>query len=279
AFARLSVKNLDGTVVWQHEFERIAGTPPPQNTGGVIFWQTGHFRDPVFQDVLVTTQRSKMHSEETWLLSGKDGQVIWHRDKQVSKRAVGGNSFAVADYDGDGLEDVASLWPGIFYMMKGTNGQDILAMDSRWKEVYDNVVYFGQAIAGNFMNDGKPTFFFSGRFLTAVIRLDGTLAWFDAVDKSPGYIPSFGDFNGNGRSEILAVGYEDGTRCYDMATGKVKWRMPNPAKGFEEFGQKNDNPIKGSASADLDGDGRDEALITMNKTLYCLGASRNGQSG
>jgi hypothetical protein len=278
-FARLSAKDLDGRLVWQHEFQLIAGTPPPQNTGGVILWQTGHFTDARRQDVLVTTLRSKMHSEETFLLSGQDGHVIWHRDKQISKRAVGGNSFAVADYDGDGLDDIGSLWPSILYLMKGTTGQDILAMDAKWKQVYEKQVYFGQAVAGNFLNEGKPALFFSGRLMTGVIRLDGTLVWFDALDKSPGYLPSFGDFDGDGRADVVGVGYEDGVRCYDMASGQVKWRMPNPAEGFGDFGQKAENPVKGSASADFDGDGRDEALIVIGRTLFCIGAPVEGAVG
>ncbi|HMI64568.1 MAG TPA: VCBS repeat-containing protein [Cyclobacteriaceae bacterium] len=278
-FARLSAKDLDGRVLWQHEFPLIAGTPPPQNTGGVILWQAGHFTDAVRQDVLVTTQRSKMHSEETFLLSGQDGHVLWHRDKQISKRAVGGNSFAVADYDGDGLDDVASLWPSILYLLKGTTGADILAMDAKWKQVYAKQVYFGQAVAGNFLNEGKPALFFSGRLMTGVIRLDGTLVWFDALDKSPGYLPSLGDFDGDGRADVVGVGYEDGVRCYDMASGQVKWRMANPADGFGNFGQKADNPVRGSASADVDGDGRDEALIAVGRTLFCLGAPVAGSVG
>ena len=278
-FARLSAKNLDGSIVWQHEFPLIAGTPPPQNTGGVVLWQAGHFTDARRQDMLVTTQRSKMHSEETWLLSGIDGRVLWHRDRQISKRAVGGNSFAIADYDGDGLDDVASLWPSILYLMKGSTGKDILAMDAKWKQVYDKQVYFGQAVTGNFMNEGKPALFFSGRLMTGVIRLDGTLVWFDAVDKSPGYLPSFGDFNGDGRADVVGVGFEDGVRCYDMASGKVNWRMPNPTDGFGNFGQKIENPVKSSASADLDSDGRDEALIVIDKTLLCLGIKGDDATG
>ncbi len=278
-FARLSAKNLDGSVVWQHEFPQIAGTPPPQNTGGVILWQAGHFTDPVRQDILVTTQRSKMHSEETYVLSGLDGRVLWHRDRQISKRAVGGNSFAIADYDGDGLDDVGSLWPSILYLMKGNSGKDILAMDAKWKQVYDKQVYFGQAVAGDFLNEGKPALFFSGRLMTGVIQLDGTLVWFDAVDKSPGYLPSFGDFNGDGRSDVVGVGFEDGVRCYDLASGKVNWRMPNPMNGFGDFGQKAENPVRGSASADIDSDGRDEALIVVDRTLLCLGAKGEDATG
>lgn len=277
--ARLSVKDLDGKVIWEHEFPKISGSPPPANTGGVVLWQAGHFRDPKQQDILVTTQRSKMHSEETSLLSGKDGKLIWHREKQISKRAVGGNSFAVADYDGDGLDDLASLWPSILYFMKGTTGEDILAMDAKWKQVYDKQVYFGHAVAGNFMNDGKPALYFSGRLMTGVIKLDGTLVWFDALDKSPVYLPAFGDFDGDNRTDVIGIGYEDGGRCYDTETGKVKWVIPNPTPGFGGFGSRTNDPVRGTASADLDGDGRDEALYSIDKTLFCIGSSADGSKG
>jgi len=79
--------------------------------------------------------------------------------------------------NGDGLDDVASLWPSILYLLKGTTGEDILAMDAKWKQVYAKQVYFGQAVSGNFLNEGKPALFFSGRLMTGVIRLDGTLVW------------------------------------------------------------------------------------------------------
>ncbi len=276
--ARISVKDLDGRIVWQTEFPRIAGAPAPNNTGGVLLWQEGHFTDRRRQDLLVTTMRSKMHSEETFLLSSQDGHVVWHRDKQISKRAVGGNSFAVADYDGDGLDDLASLWPSILYTLKGSTGQDILAMDAKWKQVYAKQVYFGHAVAGDFLNEGKPALYFSGQLMTGVIRLDGTLVWFDALDKSPAYLPSFGDFDGDGRADAVGVGYEDGVRCYDLASGKVKWQMPNPGGDFESFKIHND-AVKGTASADLDGDGRDEALVVIDKTLYCLGAPHEGPAG
>lgn len=277
--ARISAKNLDGGVVWQQEFPLIAGTPPPQNTGGVILWQAGHFTDPVRQDVMVTTQRSKGGSEETFLLSGVDGHVIWHRHKQISKRGVGGNSFGILDYDGDGLDDICSLWPSIIYFMKGSTGEDFFAMDTRWKQVYAKQVYFGQAVVGNFLNDGKPALYFSGRLMTGVIRKDATLVWFDALDKSPAYLPSFGDFDGDGKTDAIGVGYEDGIRCYDTESGKVKWHMPSPGESFGSFGQREENPVKGSASADLDGDGREEALVVLDKALYCVGSTKEGSAG
>ena len=52
-----------------------------------------------------------------------------------------------------------------------------------------------------------------------------------------------------------------------------------PLRSFESFGQREENPVKGSASADLDGDGRDEALVVLDKTLFCIGSNREGSAG
>src|SRR5260221_14709347 len=126
-------------------------------------------------------------------------------------------------------------------------GQDILAIDAKWKQVYAKQVYFGHAVAGDFLNEGKPALYFSGQLMTGVIRLDGTLDWLDALDKSPAYLPSFGDFAGDGRADDVGVGYESGGRCYDLASGKVNWQMPNPGGDFESFKMPN-APVKASAS-------------------------------
>src|SRR5262249_774794 len=108
--ARFVAADLRGREVWHHDFPDIPGGPPIWNVGGIVLWQVGHFTadKPVRpsrlrrQDVLVTVRRSMMHSEETCLLSGKDGSELWRRDRQVSHRGVGGAPFALADFNGDG---------------------------------------------------------------------------------------------------------------------------------------------------------------------------------
>jgi outer membrane protein assembly factor BamB len=64
-----------------------------------------------------------------------------------------------------------------------------------------------------------------------------------------------------------------------MATGRLEWQMANPAEGFKGFGTHSENPVSGTAAADLDGDGRDEALISMGKALFCLAAPGKGSTG
>jgi hypothetical protein len=232
------------------------------NTGGIILWQAGHFTDVRLQDVLVTIRRSMMHSEETVLLSGRNGRELWRRNRQISQRGVGGTPFALADYDSDGLEDIASLHPSIFYLLKGSTGEDLLAKDASWKEVPAQPVYGGQPIAGDFLRTGRPALFFSGRSMTGLVRADGSLVWWDALDQSAQGWPAFGNFTGRGRLEAIGAGYPDGIRCYDAATGQVLWRLPTPAPGS----------AIGSASGDLTGDGRDEAVFILGQDLLCLGA-------
>lgn len=268
--ARIVSSDLAGTEIWHHDFPEIPGTPPIWNNGGIIFWQTGHFTDRRRLDVLVQVRRSIMHTEETALLSGTDGAQIWRRDHQVSNRGVGGTLFAIADCDGDGLDDAASFHPSLVYILKGTNGRDIIAMNASWKGLPSDIVYWGLPIAGDFEGKDRTSLFFASKrpSMTGLVRSDGTLAWWNAFDEAAGGYHAIGDFNGNGRPEAIGFGYPDGARCYDAATGKIKWRMPLPRRcPFE------------AATADIDSDGRDEAIFVIKDTLYCAGTTDEGTGG
>lgn len=265
----MTAQNINGREIWHHDFEDIPGTPPIWNTGGILLWQTGHFTARGRQDVLVTIRRSMMHSEETALLSGQDGREIWRRARQISQRGVGGTPFAVADFDGDGLDDAASFHPSIFYLLHGSTGRDLIARDASWPGVPARPVYWGVPFAGDFLGSGQMALFFGGRSMSGVVRADGTLAWWDALDHAAQGMHAFGDFNGDGRLEAIGLGYEDGARCYETATGKILWRWP-ALRGEQ---------AAGSASADLDSDGRDEALFVIGNALVCLGTEQNSETG
>jgi outer membrane protein assembly factor BamB len=255
--------------LWHHDFPNIPGSPPVWNIGGIVFWQTGRFTAARRRDVLVTVRRSMMHSDETLLLDGRDGRELWHRDREVSQRGVGGTPFAVADADGDRLDDVASLYPSILYILEGRSGRDLIARDATWPEVPAKPVYWGQPIAGDFLNSQATAYFFGGRSMSGVFRSDGTLVWWDALDQGPQDFPAFGDFEGDGRMEAIGAGYPDGIRCYDTASGKVKWRLDRPAA----------EPLTGSASFDSDGDGRDEAIFVFGRHLVAIGTTDGGVRG
>ncbi len=269
--ARLVAADLDLRTVWTHDFASIPGTPPVWNTGGIIYWQAAHFTDRRSMDVLVTIRRSMMHSEETALLSGRDGHEVWRRNREISSRGVGGIPFAVADYDGDGFDDAASFHPSIYYVLDGATGKDIIAMETTWPPVPAKPVYWGNPIAGDFERTGKTSTFYAGfrGSMTGLVRADGTLAWWDALDQSPSCYPAIGDFDGDGRLEAINGPYADGLRCYDAATGRVKWRMASPIDGTPSS----------TVSADINGDGRDEALLLYWNALCCVATAPSGDGG
>ena len=105
--------------------------------------------------------------------------------------------------------------------------------------------------------------------MTGLVRADGTLAWWDALDQGPSSYPALGDFDGDGRMEAINGPYADGLRCYDAATGRVKWRMKPPLDGTPSS----------TASADINGDGRDEALLLYWNALCCIGTTPAGDGG
>lgn len=258
--ARLVARQVTGEEVWHADFPEIPGGVPHWNTGGLILWQVGHFTDRQRLDVVLTLRRSMMHSEETLLLSGADGRVIWRRHRQISNRGVGGTPFAIADFDGDGLHDLASLHPSILYILKGMTGQDLVARDTLWDEVPAKPVYWGLPVALQLA--GQPHIFFgtANRSLTGLIRADGDLVWWDALDHSPWTLPAFGCFDDSGALQVVGWAYPDGLRCYDVATGQVRWRLPVP----EPAG------VSGLVSGDLDGDGRDEVVCAAGRQVLCL---------
>jgi hypothetical protein len=270
--ARMVAYCLDGTDLWFHDFPEIPGGLPVWNSGGLILWQSGFFTSRDHQDVLVTVRRSMMHSEETLLLSGRDGSEVWRRNRQISNRGVGGTSFAISDFDKDGLDDCASMHPSLLYILKGSNGSDLLAMDATWESIEAKPVYFASPVVTGIGKEGIPPLFFqtSQRVITGMTQANGTLSWIDGAGVSPDRTdPTIGDFDGDGQTEIISAGFTDGTRCYEAVTGKVKWTLP--------FGEN--QTVTGSLSADLDSDGKDEAVFVVGSKLVCLSNEPNGPGG
>jgi outer membrane protein assembly factor BamB len=132
-------------------------------------------------------------------------------------------------------------------------------------------VYWGIPITGSFEAEGSPSVFLATdrASMTGLVRPDGELLWWDALDKSPKQLPAVGDFDGDGAIEVIGIAYEDGIRCYNAASGEVKWRLAVPSTEVPS----------GVASADINGDGRDEAIFVIGKTIFCVGDTGSGTGG
>lgn len=264
--ARLMVCDLNAEEVWHHDFLHIPGTAPVWNTGGIIFWRAANFNSPTQQDVLVTVRRNIMHSDETYLLSGADGHELWRRTGEPLRgRGTGGQHFAIADYDGDGLDEAASLYPDILYILDGSNGADLIlrTVASLPGHPSNSSGYWGVPMGADLLNNGTTAIFHgtTRASLTGVIvpNLSSGLpyfAWADGVDVSPSCLPAIGDFDADGQLEAMSPGFADGIHCYDTATGNLEWTLP--------FGGN-----ANTASADLDNDDADEAVFVSGGSVWC----------
>ena len=260
----VALDSTSANAIWRREFERFSAGQERWISGGPTVWHAAHLTTRDRQDVVLTLRRSRMHSEETFALSGESGKTIWHRDKQIADRSFGGQPFAIADYDEDGLEDLASFYTHIRYVTDGATGKDLLAKENYWSEVPISPVYWGQPVAGQFgsaLNKNSLLFTTDRRQMIGLVQLDGELAWSDAYDKAANGYPAIGDFDGDQQVEAIFVGFEDGTRCYHLATGDQLWSLPLGAN----------RNVESAVSGDLDGDGLDEAVFALGDTLYCLG--------
>ncbi|WP_428938705.1 hypothetical protein [Fontivita pretiosa] len=275
--ARLLVVDADGREVWHRDFEEFAGTPPPWNVPGLMYWQGGYFRDRQQMDILVQLRRI---GGETWLLDGRSGQPVWFRSHSTDEREFGRAWFTIFDYNRDGCEDVLSNYPDVFCVADGPSGQLLLKKHAR--DFANGQGYYGWSIAGDLLGDGDVQILYTNANGHVMLWRDGTTIWKSSFDPDDPRYPNFGsdvrcvpaDMEGDGQLELLVPGARgpDGLRqlqCLDIATGAVKWHLSLPVQ------EKPTDP----AAADIDGDGRDECIFTIASTLYAVGGGADGRSG
>jgi hypothetical protein len=263
--ARLTVRSLaEGRALWSRDFEEFPGTPPPWNVPGLMYWQGGTFRDPRRMDVLIQMRRV---GGESALLDGRSGNILWRRAKGRPGRDFGRDWMAMLDFDEDGREDVLNLYPDMFCVARGRDGELLVAEES--VKYVGQYAYYANMIVADFLGNGRPQVLYLHDAVTALLTAQGERIWkidhpYPADWRKPA---GFGDVDGDGRLDLLfpgAMGSEGREfQCREAATGALKWRLPLP-----------DEPFTFPAVADINGDGRDECLFTIDKTLYAVGGAK-----
>lgn len=263
-YARLVAQEIaTGAEAWHSDFEHIPGELPIWNVGGLLYWTVGHFTQARTMDVLMNVRRSIMHSDETHLVDGRTGKQAWHRIKGAGWRSAGGHPYAVADFNGDGLDDAVSGYCEMHWIFKGTDGKDIQAGPNTWAGLGENL-WEAAFVAGLSDAAGKPVYAFCNSTASALIRPDNTVA------ARLEHGSNFGDFDGSGKLEVIQADGK-GAKCYDALAGTLLWELPATPDAAG---------IAGSAiCADLNGDGRPDALFSAGQTLYCVAYDAQAKRG
>jgi outer membrane protein assembly factor BamB len=268
--ARLSALSAeDGRTVWSRDFPDYPGTPPPWNVPGLMYWQGAHFRDPDRMDLLVQMRRV---GGESYLLDGRDGATVWEQKHGRTGRDFGRWWMAMYDFDGDRLDDILNIYPDMFCVARGTDGKLLVAEESvKYVDIY---AYYADCLVADLLGAGEPQVLYLHESVTALLEGNGRRVWKLDHPHPQDWRnqAAFGDLDGDGRLELCFPGaMGDAGRefqCRDAATGALKWcaAMPDEALTFP-------------AAADINGDGRDECVLTIADTLYAVGATGPDSGG
>jgi len=268
--AELRVLDGTGAIEWSRTFPHIDGSNPVWNRGCLTYWSIVQIggRPHVYASV----RRSLMHSDESYLLAGSDGAVLWHVDKiqcPHAVRAVGGKMVAVRDINSDGDEDIIITYPDVLLALNGRTGEALIAHPTTGDDLPGWTAYAVPIVADADADDTDEIYWTACTYITAAFDLTGTIAWHSEY-KDGVYVqgcwtlPAMADVNADGRLELVGSGYSDGLRVYDAATGRL---LANT---------KFASPTGPAASADIDGDGRHEAIIPSAEGLHAVGMGADG---
>jgi len=288
--ARLVAYDPRGEESWHRDFNDVPGEVPAHNVAGLTMWFSGRFTDSKRYDIFATPRPKSQ--EEGVLLSGLDGSIAWRRQRVGpggqgdDARPVGGTWLASSDYNGDGRDDVVGMYPDLFYVLEGKSGDLLVSRDS--SAIFPGAPikpYNAMPVVAKFGNDGTDRYLW-GACDRAFGLLDraGDVIWEEdrPLPRGPGILPGVGDIDGDGRLEALVVGCADGGAnsliCYSGSTGDIQWKLPLPGDVFVDIFQTEQTPMP-PATADLNGDGRDECVFTIGTTIYAVSATADGLHG
>jgi hypothetical protein len=236
---------------WRHRFDQC---PSGGLEAGVNFWTFGRFSGQKRGcDVYVDFHRHSRISNEGCVLSGKDGHVLWERRGLIATETAmpfGGGIPAVADVNGDGVDDLVSMFWTIFVSVSGKTGEPIFPPAYLLnKHHFNRWIGYSWPTLADLDGDGKLDVYLNSHQnasgAVAAVKVDGKPLWaeFHAFDQGAVGFGPVADFNGDGKLEIVIPTLDGTLLCLDAKTGKRRWISPIAA-------------ASDVIAADVDGDGQ-----------------------
>jgi outer membrane protein assembly factor BamB len=269
----------DGSRLWQTRFDQTPGALPVWNVGALTFWWPGSFRAKGRIDLFVQTRRGLMHSDIGQLLDGRTGAIVWRQEKAIVRDqfawGYAGIPPGVANLEGDGLDELISLYPVCFWVADGRTGRLIHGVELASRKKLPAWAAYGEPMIHRFTGKGTPEVLLDSPYILALLETNGTPMW-HGLGRAD-YLPNEGnagqttsikhalvDFAGDGTFQIASAGYGDGVRAIDPRDGKVLWSLTAPVPTCSRV-----------VAVDIDGRKGDELLYVAGSQLIAITGDRS----
>ncbi len=277
--ASVIARDLDGVIRWQHSFPGFNGYVAEWGDGMTTFWALGHFLRADRLDVFVSNRRSTMHSDESAVIDAQKNSVVWSKNTLEVRepwtsasqhtRGYGGSLPAVADFDGDGLDDIALTYPCELSVVRGGDGSQLFVENlgpvagtkpsktTDWGGVW---LIGGKVMVADLDGDGAKESLVTHTEMVLAYKHRGgrsQMMWRTETGDGVTCLPALADTNGDGVLELGLAGCRGGFRSVDPKTGKVIWKIAGGASS-------------NCVACDVDGDGREEFLYADGRLLRAV---------
>ena len=255
-----------GRVKWRTPVPGAVDTPLyPSITCATV----GDFNGDGHSDLYVSGRVAMTGNDaaHSFVLRGRDGTVLWHNDASdpsLDLHTLGPTALAaVADVDGDGADDVLLIALDMCTVLSGRDGSFIQApviANEIWQQQGKSTQWtaYGTQLPVDLDGDGQLEVLMCASWgQWGAWTMDQRLVWtFDpGLDEHSRRHPGIADVDGDGKLEIGVLHSEGHFRCYDAATGLLKWELEDVAGSSDVV------------TADVDGDGRCEFVVGGNALL------------